>query len=175
MLLQRRSEERSKRCKEVGETYSAIGGFFRRYELIYIVAEERDLVRVRTNYRQGEYVYLYHTQTKPEDARRFFVQYLNWINQVHDRPEWYNALTSNCTTSATSYLEATKVGGISNWDIRTILVGKGDQMLYELGDLAGNLPFPELKRKALINPVAQQADQAPDFSRMIRRNRPGFE
>ncbi len=61
------------------------------------------------------------------------------------------------------------------WDWRTVLIGYGDKMLYNLGDLAGDLPFAELKRRALINPVAQAADKAPDFSQRIREGRPGFE
>jgi hypothetical protein len=77
--------------KAVGQSYSTLRGFFRQYELIYLAADERDVVRVRTNYRTGEYVRLYHTLTKPEVARRLFLQYLSWIDTLRTHPQWYNA------------------------------------------------------------------------------------
>ena len=85
--------------KEIGESYSAIGGFFRQFELIYVVADERDVIRVRTNFRRSEDVYLYHTTTPPEKARERFMDYIAALNQLHAHPRWYNAATTNCTTS----------------------------------------------------------------------------
>jgi hypothetical protein len=162
--------------KEVGETYSAVRGFFRQYELIYLVADERDVVRVRTNYRKGELVSLYRTRTTPQDARNLLRQYLTWMNDLRQQPEWYNALTSNCTSGLTNYLVKAKVGGLSRWDWRILFNGRGDEMLYQLGDLRSDgLSFPELQRRALINSAAQAADTDPDFSRRIRQGRPGFE
>ena len=85
--------------KEVGEEYSSIKGFFRQYELIYIVGDERDLVRLRTNYRQGDTVYLYRIQGESIEAtRQIFLDYVKYINRLKENPEWYNALTGNCTT-----------------------------------------------------------------------------
>jgi hypothetical protein len=155
--------------KTVGQEYSAIRGFFRQFQTMYLISEERDVVRVRTNYR-GESMYLYRTLTTPADARGLFAHYLEWMNQARHRPEWYNALTANCATSFVSYLAQAKVGGISRWDWRTLFVGKGDELLYEKGDLATDgLPFPELKQRALIHKTSDA-----DFPRQIRLNRPGF-
>ena len=85
--------------KEKGEGYSTIKGFFRQYELTYVVADERDLVRLRTNYRKGETVYLYHlVDTSPKLRRNVFLDYMRHITRLKDHPEWYNALTGNCTT-----------------------------------------------------------------------------
>ncbi|MBV8706715.1 MAG: DUF4105 domain-containing protein [Acidobacteriaceae bacterium] len=161
--------------KTVGQTYSAIRGFFRQYNLIYLLAEERDVIRVRTTFRKGEDVYLYRTKTTPADSQQLFLAYVKWMNAIKSKPEWYNALTSNCTSGVVSYLAQAKVGGISKWDWRTLLNGRGDEMLYELGDLQiGDLPFTELKKQAFINPVARKADDAPDFSQRIRAGRLGF-
>lgn len=163
--------------KQVGQSYSALLGFFRQYELIYIASDERDLVRLRTNYRKGEDVYLYHLTADPVRARERFLEYLGRINDLHETPEWYNALTRNCTTSIFSQRVAT-AGAVPvlpelNW--RVFLNGKLDEMAYRDGLLAGGLPFEELKRRAYINPAAQAADQDPDFSRKIREGRPGFQ
>ena len=84
--------------KEKGEQYSALRGFFRQYELVFVVADERDVVRLRTNVR-GEDVHIYRLDVPPEDARRLLLRYLQEINQLREYPEWYNALTDNCTTA----------------------------------------------------------------------------
>ncbi len=159
--------------KEVGESYSAVRGFFRYYELIYTIGDERDMVRLRTNYREGEEVYLYHTRVTPEQARNIFLDYLARANRMRDHPEWYNALTNNCTTNIAPHVANSRSGKV-RWDWRILLNGKGDEMMYERGDLAGNLPFAELKQSAHINPAAHKAGSSLDFSRLIREGRSGF-
>ena len=160
--------------KEVGRTYSAIRGFFRYYELIYTISDERDVVRLRTNFRHGEDVYLFHTRATPEQARVIFLDYLAGANRLRDHPEWYNALTNNCTTNIVPYVaDARKTK--PRFDYRILLNGKADEMMFERGDIAtDNLPLAELKENAHINPAAQAADNSPDFSRRVRIGRPGF-
>ncbi len=158
--------------KKVGQSYSAIGGLYRQFTLIYIVADERDVIRVRTNYRQGEDIYLYRTSFTPAQARERFHEYLRSLNQMRDHPRWYNAITTNCTTSIRTQQPA---GERRPWDWRLLLNGKGDELMYERHTIAtAGLPFAELKPRALINPSAQAANDASDFSRRIRENRPGF-
>jgi hypothetical protein len=152
-----------------GESYSAIGGIYRQYELIYLAGDERDFVRVRTNYRKGEEVFLYHLRMPPARAREVLLDYLNRMNSLHEQPEFYNAVTSNCTTNIRTQSAKTQP-----WDWRILLNGFADKMIYSRGDFAGDLPFDELKRRALINPAALAADAAPDFSERIRDMRPGF-
>lgn len=158
--------------KEAGESYSAIGGFFRQYELIYIVAEERDVIRVRTNYRTGEDVFLYRLNLPPEKARERFLEYLSALNGLHDHPRWYNAATTNCTTS----IRTQRAAALRNpWDWRILVNGYGDEMLYERGALrTGGLSFAELKAHALINARARAADHVANFSERIRDGVPGF-
>ncbi len=158
--------------KEVGETYSAIGGFYRQYELIFIAADERDVLRVRTNYRKGEDIYLYRTTTTPADARKLFMEYVKSINGLHAHPRWYNALTTNCTTAIRHQRPP---GERAPFDWRILANGKMDELFYERHLLVTDgLPFAQLKNRALINPAAQAAGASPDFSRLIRLDRPGF-
>jgi hypothetical protein len=160
--------------KQTGQSYSAFLGFFRQYSLIYVIGDERDLVRVRTNYRHGEDLYLYRTRSTPAMTHGIFLDYLKTANDLGEHPQWYNALTSNCTTDVRPHL---MVGGDLHvpWDWRILINGYADQMAYERGHLAGDLPFDELKRRAHINEAARAADQSPDFSRRIRLGRPGFD
>jgi hypothetical protein len=163
--------------KEIGESYSAILGFFRQYELIYVFADERDLIALRTNFRKGEEVYLFHTTAGAEWSRQLFLDYLQRANQLRAHPKWYNALTRNCTTVI--FRSMADIGrlppgtSLHNW--RVILSGRGDEMLYRGGNLEGGLPFPELKESAHINAAAREAGESRDFSRKIRVGRPGFE
>jgi hypothetical protein len=158
--------------KKFGQTYSAIGGLYRQFELIYVVADERDVIRVRTNFRHGEDIYLYRTTFTPAQARGRFQEYLRSLNQIRDHPRWYNAITTNCTTSIRDQHPAAER---MPWDWRLLLNGKGDELMFESRTIAAaGLPFAELKQRALINPAAQAANDAPDFSRRIREDRPGF-
>ncbi len=160
--------------KVVGQGYSAVLGFFRQYELIYIVSDERDLIRLRTNYRTGEEVYLLRTVASPQQARGLFLQYLDRINQLHKTPEWYNALTNNCTTNIAVSQAATK-GARTSWDWRILLNGHSDEMMYEHNQVVTDgLPLGELKERAHINAAARLADKDPEFSKRIREGRPGF-
>ncbi len=158
--------------KKVGQSYSAIGGLYRQYELVFVAADERDVVRVRTNYRKGEDVYLYRTAAGLEHTRERFLEYIESINQLNEKPRWYNAITTNCTTAIRSQRPS---GGRQPWDWRMLVNGKADEMLYERGAfVTDGLPFSELKPRALANSAAKAADDSPDFSKLIRENRPGF-
>lgn len=161
--------------KRKGQTYSATLGFFRQYGLIYLAADERDVVRLRTNYRQGESVYLYRTRTTPADARALLLEFGNWMNETKLHPRWYNALTENCNRSIVRFLAEKRIGGISRWDWRTFFNGESDRMLFDLGDLmSAKLPFDDLRRQALINSTAKKANDSGDFSALIRTGRAGF-
>lgn len=159
--------------KQVGQSYSAIGGLYRQFSLTYIVADERDVIRVRTNYRKDEDIYLYRLTLTPEQARERFVEYLNALNTLHDHPRWYNAITTNCTTSIRTQHPS---GERPRWDWRMLVNGKGDEMMYERGFIAkGGLNFAELKKQSLIDTAAKEANDSLDFSRLIRDDIPSMK
>ena len=146
-----------------------VASLFKQFELIYVVGNERDLVKVRTNYR-GETVYLYRLNTSPDDARRLLTIYLERINELADRPEFYHLLSNSCTINIIRYANA--AGRTGRFDIRHLLNGMIDSYLYYSGRVDTTLPFDELRRRSLINEVAQAAGDAPDFSDRIRASLP---
>jgi hypothetical protein len=154
---------------EVGEGFAPIASMFKQFELIYVVGTERDLVGVRTNHRR-EPTYLYRLNTSAEDARRLLLVYLERINELADRPEFYHLLTNSCTINIIRYANA--AGREGRIDIRHILNGLIDSYLYRSGRLDTTLPFDELRRHSLINEAAQAADGATDFSERIRVSLP---
>ena len=158
--------------KERGEGYSSIEGFFRQYELHYVVADERDVIRVRTNYRRDppEDVYLYRLRGTREDARRLFLEYLAEVNRLKDRPEFYNTLITNCTTNI--WLHSRVVPGRPSLSWRVLISGYVPELLRDSGRLESELPFAELRRRSRINDLAMAADKADDFSQRIRAHLP---
>jgi hypothetical protein len=157
--------------KEKGEAYSSIAGFFKEYELIYVVGDERDLIRVRTNYRRPqELVYLYRTRARPDNARRLFLEYVDRINQLKQQPEFYNTLTTNCTTDVWSLVRALSDQFPLDW--RVLLSGYFPAYAYNLGSLDTSMPFPELKARSLINDKAHAGGDDPGFSGRIRDGLP---
>jgi hypothetical protein len=155
--------------KERGEEYSAVKGFFKQYELFYVAADERDVVRLRTNHR-GEQVYLYRLRVSPERARAFLLDYVASMNGLATRPKFYGALNQNCTT--TIRMHTKQIGAAAPWDWRILVNGHADEMLYERGRIDTSLPFAELKRRSLVNPRAEAAERDPEFSRRIREGVP---
>jgi uncharacterized protein DUF4105 len=155
--------------KPKGEGYSTLKGFFRQYELIYIVADERDLIRLRTNYRRDppEDVYIYRANGSTEVGRRLFMKYMAQINALRTQPEFYNTLTTNCTTNI--WMNAQVNAGRVPLSWKILASGYVPEYLYEQGRLETmGLSFPELQQRAHVNARAQAADKAADFSRRIR-------
>ncbi len=155
--------------KTIGQKYSALDGLYRQYTLIYVVADERDLIRLRTNYRRED-VYLYRTLASPAQARERFLEYIKAMTMLHEHPRWYNEVTANCTTSIRTQRS---VSERAPWDWRMLINGKADELLYERHAIAtGGLPFSELKQRSLIDARARAADDDPNFSHLIREGLP---
>jgi hypothetical protein len=155
--------------KEKGEGYSTVNGFFRQYELYYVVADERDVIGLRTNYRRDppEQVYVFTLKGSQEGARRVFLDYMESLNALKARPEFYNSLTTNCTTAI--WMHSLVNPGHVPFSWKVLASGYVPEYLYETGRLEdGGLPFAELQRRSMVNARAQQAGAAADFSSRIR-------
>lgn len=154
--------------KERGEGYSSLGGLFRQYELVYVVADERDVIRLRTNYRKNppEDVYLFRLQGPIENGRHVFLDYMRAINDLRERPRFYHTLTTNCTNVIFMHTRVNPGHLPFSWKI--LLSGYAPEYVYEAGRLDRRLTFEELQRRSHVNAAARAADQAPDFSRRIR-------
>ncbi len=149
-----------------GDTYEFLRGLFKQFELFYVIGDERDVIRVRTNY-QNEQVHLYRTNCTPVNARKLFVDFLKGADTLRAHPRFYDTLFANCTTTLIEHINRvlpTKVPFLQ----RRMMNGYTDYAAYENGWLAGHDSFAELRSKSNINARALKADQDPDFSRKIR-------
>jgi hypothetical protein len=151
--------------RERDEAWSALAGFFKSYELIYVAADERDVVRLRTNVR-GEDVRLYRIKSAPETRKRLLIQYVHEMNALAERARFYHTVWTNCTTQIAGIVRS--VGRSIPLDWRIIASGYVPNLLYDLDLLDRSLPFDELRRAANIVPRAKAADADPRFPELIR-------
>ena len=153
--------------KEKHETYNPVKGSARQYELIYVVADERDVIRQRTNYRH-ENVYLYRTTATPETAQLLLTDILGRVNDLAKKPEFYDTITNNCTTNIVRHIDRVRPNRIT-YDIRMLLPGYSDQLAFNQGLLVPYGTFEQTKQHAYINPLAERYADRDNFSELIRR------
>jgi hypothetical protein len=151
--------------KQQGQAYSTIGGFFKEYELIVIAADERDVIRVRSNIR-GEDVRIYRLRMPPAEARRLLAAYIDEADSLAVTPRFYNTATANCTTVI--YRLVTTIEPGTHWDPRILINGYLPDYIYTLGGLDHRIPFDQLRAESRIHDRALAAGDDPDFSAKIR-------
>jgi hypothetical protein len=153
--------------REKGEKYSPIKGFFRQYELIYVLADERDLIPKYANHYKCE-VYVYRSTATPEQARELFVDVMNRANKLRVEPEFYDTLANNCTTNIRRHINHLKPDRVP-YDYRVLLPGYSDALAYDLGLIQPHGSFAETKEYAKVNYQAYLYREDPSFSKKIRR------
>lgn len=155
--------------REEGETFHPVAGLFKQYEIMYVVGTEQDLIGLRTNHRKSR-VWLYPIKTTPERMRALFVHMLERARAIAAQPEFYNTLTSSCTTNIVDHVRLLVPGRIP-LDWRILFPGYTGEMAYELGLIDTEGSFDEAAARFRIDPAAQAAPVGPDFSRRIRAGR----
>jgi hypothetical protein len=152
--------------KETGEEFSPLKGVLRQYELMYVVADERDVLKLRSNYRHDD-VFLYPMRSTPEQRRALFVDMLERADRLREHPEFYNTLTSTCTTNIVRHVNRLAPGRIPlSWKV--LLPGYSDELAMDVGLIDTDLPLAEARRRFRINDRALQYADSPDFSTRIR-------
>ena len=146
-----------------GQQYSAFRSLYRQQALIFVAADERDVILRRTKYSDNQWAYLYRIESSALELTRVFLDYVNMINQLYESPRWYHVIFTNCTTSFYK-LPSTQV----RWDWRVIANARLDRALYQAGRLDRTLPFLELRRLAYLNDIANAAP-ATGFGDHVRR------
>jgi hypothetical protein len=151
--------------KKRGDQYSSIGGFFRQFETTLVAADERDIIRVRTNVR-GEDDYLYPLRMDKPTMRALFLSYVHAANALSVTPAFYNTITSNCTTIV--YRMARQIDPGLPWDVRLLLTGYLPEYLYKVGAVDRSVSVEQLRRRGRITDKAKNTSASDDFSAAIR-------
>lgn len=156
--------------RERGEKFSEIGGFFKEFELVLIAAEERDIIRLRTNMR-GEDVSLFSLNLTPRQREELFLSYLELGNELSREPRFYQTVTTNCTTVIFRLARLIEPGLPLDW--RIVLSGYLPDYLHERGLIGSGRPLDEVKAHARITARARAAEDAEDYSALIRASQKG--
>ena len=158
--------------RERNKSYSELGGFFKRYGLSIIAADERDVIRVRTNVR-GEDVYLYRIRMPLPAMRSLFLGYVEQADALVNEPRFYNTITVNCTTLV--YHMMTRIVGYLPWSYRLLLTGYLPAYVYRVGGLDQRYSLAELRALGRITERAKLSDRSDTFSEDIRRGIPPLD
>jgi len=153
--------------REKGEKYDPIKASFNQYELMYVVADERDLIPLQANIKFSD-LYLYRSIATPEQARALLIDVMQRVNQLAETPEFYNTLTNNCTTNIFDHVNRVFPGRVP-YGMEILLPGLSDRLAYDLGLIETHGTFEETRRRARINYQAYAFRDAPDYSQKIRR------
>jgi hypothetical protein len=151
--------------REKDETYSLVKGMLKRYELMYVIGDERDLIQLRT--KRGDEVYVYPIRTTPNRVRRLFEEMLQRTNVLYVRPEFYNTVFNNCTTNLLHHANRVATKRI-RWGREVLLPGYADELALRLGLIDDQGTLEQVRARYLVNQRAQQFANAPDFSVRIR-------
>ena len=146
-----------------------VASLFRNYELIYVVGNERALIGqgLLDDYHR---IFLYRTSMTPQRSRALFLRYADKLNQLAQRPEWYNTVTDNCTTGI--YMHLRQIPQPPAFSITILLNGYLPEYIYEQGTLDTSMPWAELNRRCDIKEVGRSAYHSTEFSRIIRERVP---
>lgn len=153
--------------REPGEHYGVIAGLLKRFELLYVVGDERDLIGYRAVIQHDD-TELYPIRTTREKMRAMFVSMLVRANELRVRPEFYNTITSNCTSNLVDHVNAITPHKVPH-GIRIVLPGYSDEVAYAVGLIDTKLPLRDARERFLINDRARAAWGRDDFSEAIRR------
>lgn len=153
--------------KEKGESFSPLKGLMRQYELMYVVGDERDLIKLRTNHRK-DVVYLYPVETTRAKMRKMFVAMLERANELEREPEFYNTATNTCTTNLVRHVNDITTGRVP-FSMATLLPASSDRLAYDLGLIRTKLPFEQARAAFQINALAERYAEDPEFSLRIRK------
>jgi Domain of unknown function (DUF4105) len=158
--------------RQKNQVYSEIGGFFKRDGLSIIAADERDVIRVRTNIR-GEDDYLYRIRMPLSAMRSLFLGYVEQADSLVDTPRFYNTITVNCTTLV--YHMMKRIVGYLPWSYRLLFTGYLPTYVYRVGGLDQRFSLPELRTLGRITERAKQSDRSETFSADIRKGIPAID
>jgi hypothetical protein len=152
-----------------GESYSAIGGMRKKYELIYVIADERDVIPLRTNTRDVE-VFLYRGNANSEQVQNLLIDMLARSNKLQREPEFYDLISNNCTTNLVAHVNQLRPGKVP-FDWRVVLPGHSDRLAYELGLIQSAGSFEQTKKMANVTMLARIHAFDPNLSQVIRGRR----
>ncbi|MFH1662234.1 MAG: DUF4105 domain-containing protein [Candidatus Falkowbacteria bacterium] len=152
--------------KKIGEEYSPLKGLFNKYEIMYVVADERDVIKLRTNHRKNN-VYVYPIKAKKEKKQALFLNMLNEVNELKDNPKFYNTITTSCSINIMKHVNSISSKKIP-FSYKIIMPEYSDKLAFDLGLIDTDLSLEEARKTFLISEKARKCSENENFSKIIR-------
>lgn len=152
--------------KKKGQSFSPWKGLLKQYELVYVVADEKDVVKLRTNFRKDD-VYIYPTKIDQAHARELFLNMIERVNKLYTEPEFYNTITNTCTTNIVRHVNEISEVKVP-FSYKVLMPGYSDKLAYDLGLLDTTLPYDKIRERYQINDKAMKYADDKEFSTKIR-------
>ncbi|MDD2871965.1 MAG: DUF4105 domain-containing protein [Candidatus Gracilibacteria bacterium] len=157
--------------KEIGETFDPFRGIMNQYEIVYIVGDENDLIKLRANYRKDT-VRMYPVNTPKEKIQQLFQTALHRADKLTKEPEFYNTLWNTCTTSILKHVNSLREEKITGFDTKILLPSNSDKIAYDLGLIDTKLSLEEAREYYKINELSEKyGNDNENYSKMIRKER----
>ncbi len=155
--------------RKKGKRFSAVKAFFRQFEMMYVIADESDVIKVRTNTIKAT-VRIFPIQTEKKRVQAVFLDMLKRADKLGKEPEFYNTIWNNCTTNIIKHTRRFSNKPIPFWDYRYLIPEDIDKIAYKLNMIDTHLPYKEAREHFDITEIAQASEDAKDFSKAIRAN-----
>lgn len=152
-----------------GQNYSLLDGTLRTYPLMYIPADERDVIYVRTEARQDQ-VYAYPLKATPEEGRMLLVDMLERMNEITVRPIWYNSFYANCTSSIAHHVNKIWPDILPWFEWQVVLTSYADKLALDRGLIDTDLPLEEARKKYYISDISKKVGRVENYSELIRKD-----
>ena len=152
--------------KKKGQSFSPLKGLLKQYELVYVVADEKDVIKLRTNFRKDD-VYVYPTKIDQAHAKELFLSMIERVNKLYNEPEFYNTITNTCTTNIVRHVNEISEVKVP-FSYKVLMPGYSDKLAYDLGLLDTPLPYDKIRERYQINDKAMKYADEKDFSTKIR-------
>jgi len=159
--------------KEKGESFDPILWILNRYELVYMIGSENDLIKLRANHRNNN-VALYPIKTSPERLKKLFLSVLSRADQLSKEPEFYNTLTNTCATSILQHVNELRISygeSAIAWSKNILLPVDSDVIAYELWIIDTQLSLQQARAYYSINELSLQHADSPNYSKLIRKTK----
>ena len=153
--------------KELDEEFALLPALFRQFELIYLIGDEAQIFGARADFAAP--MYLYPLRSSPDERVALFVDMCNRANELAGQPEWYNILSNNCTNNLAWHASRIAPRPISSYDMRVVISGHADRLLYDMGLLDVEGELMEIEERCRVDEVGKQLEIDSQFPLRIRK------
>ncbi len=155
--------------RKKGQSFSPIKAFTRQFEIMYVIAAETDVIRLRTNCTKY-IVRLFPIQAEKQLIQTVFLDVMKRADKLGKTPEFYNTIWNNCTTNIIRHARRFSQKPIPFWNFRYLFPETLDKIAYRLNIIDTHLTYEAARDHFDITERAMACDEGDDFSAAIRRD-----